>query len=350
MFCGDDPAAKSSTLAATASTRSRTPACRCCIPATSRTCSTSACTPSGCPGSPGAWVGLKVVTSVADGIGTRGPRPRPAPPADLGDVLVEGQPWHHQPLATVGSHAVPDQEALVLVRRLAAAQAYARRAGLDRVTGAPVGGAARRGVRGQDLLRRARGVQTSGRARGAGVRVLKLGHDLSAGRRRRCSSSPPRWTSLSSSRRSGRSSRPSCARSCTRHGSAVPVLGQARPVRAAARVVGRRARPARGGRDPHPGPAGSGRPRVERHAAFRGTDQPAAAPAARPPAGVLQRLPAQPVHRRPRRCAGRRRGRLSRDHVLRGAAGGDEEPCRRRRWAPRASPGWACRRSWRNRT
>ena len=69
-----------------------------------------------------------------------------------------------------------------------------------------------------------------------------------------------------------------------------------------------------------------------------------------PAARLLQRLPAQPVDRRPGRRAGRRRCRLPRDHVLRGPPGRASRACRRRRWGPRACPGSACRRSSPSRT
>jgi indolepyruvate ferredoxin oxidoreductase len=132
VFCGDDPLAKSSTL-----------------PCDSQYTFEDACIPVLYPGDQqdildlgvhaflmsrfaGSWVGLKVVTSVADGIGTvdldldRHVQP------DLSDVTVDGRRWQHRPLAAIGPHQIPDQEELVMVRRLAAAQAYARQAGLDR--------------------------------------------------------------------------------------------------------------------------------------------------------------------------------------------------------------------------
>ena len=102
----------------------------------------------------GAWVGLKIVTAVADGIGTVDLDPGRHHPRDPDDVVIDGRPWRHQPLATIGPHAVPDQEVLVADRRLRAARAYARHNGLDRVIGRRARRAARRGLRGQDLLRR----------------------------------------------------------------------------------------------------------------------------------------------------------------------------------------------------
>jgi len=179
MFCGDDPASKSSTLACD-----------------SQYTFEDACVPVLFPGDQqdvldlgvhafrlsryaGSWVGLKIVTAVADGIGTVDLDPGGHSPSDPGDVIIDGRPWRHQPLATIGPHAVPDQEALVVDRRLRAARAYARHNGLDRVMGAAPG--ARLGVvcAGKtyfDVVQALAdlGVGPDGLA-GAGIRILKLG-------------------------------------------------------------------------------------------------------------------------------------------------------------------------------
>lgn len=180
MFCGDDPTAKSSTLTCD-----------------SQHAFEDACVPVLHPGDQqdlvdlgvhafrlsryaGCWVGMKVVTTVADGIGTVDlslDRHSPSdPPA--GDVVIAGRPWRHEPLSRVGPHTVPDQEALVVDRRLAAAQAYVRHNHLDRVVGAPAG--ARLGIvcAGKtyfDVLSALGelGVAPEGLS-DAGVRVLKL--------------------------------------------------------------------------------------------------------------------------------------------------------------------------------
>ena len=47
--------------------------------------------------------GLKIVTAVADGIGTVDLDPDRHHPSDPTSVGLDGQPWHHQPLATVGA-------------------------------------------------------------------------------------------------------------------------------------------------------------------------------------------------------------------------------------------------------
>ncbi len=138
MFCGDDPSAKSSTLACD-----------------SHYTFQDACMPVLYPGDQqdvldlgvhafwlsrysGAWVGLKIVTTVADGIGTVDLHPDRHHPSDPIWVGADGQPWRHRPLATVGAHPVPNQEALVL-QRLIAAKAYARHNGLNPIVGAGPG-------------------------------------------------------------------------------------------------------------------------------------------------------------------------------------------------------------------
>jgi indolepyruvate ferredoxin oxidoreductase len=178
MFCGDDPTAKSSTL----------------------TCDSQytfedACMPVLYPGDQqdvldlgvhafrmsrysGAWVGLKIVTSVADGIGTVDLGLERHHPAEPGGVMIDGTPWRHQPLATIGPHQIPEQELLVVEHRLRAAQAYARHNALDRVVGAPPG--ARVGVvcAGKTFFDVMQAFADLGVAAGdladAGVRVLKL--------------------------------------------------------------------------------------------------------------------------------------------------------------------------------
>ena len=177
MFCGDDPAAKSSTLACD-----------------SQYAFEDACVPVVVPGDQqdvldlgvhafrlsrysGAWAGLKIVTAVADGLGTVDLDPGRHAPRDPPDLIIDGQPWRHQPQAKVGPHAVPGQEALLNEHRLRAAQAYARHNGLDRVTGAGPG--ARLGVvcAGKtyfDVLQALADLGVPDPA-AAGLRVLRLG-------------------------------------------------------------------------------------------------------------------------------------------------------------------------------
>jgi indolepyruvate ferredoxin oxidoreductase len=132
LFCGDDPAAKSSTL-----------------PCDSQYTFQDACVPVLYPGDQqevvelglhafelsrhaGPLVGLKIVTSVADGSGSVALTHTLPPTRDL---LVDGQVFRHKPLAMIGPHRVPEQELLTSYLRLAAARAYVRQHGLDRTLG-----------------------------------------------------------------------------------------------------------------------------------------------------------------------------------------------------------------------
>ncbi|TDC65013.1 indolepyruvate ferredoxin oxidoreductase family protein [Actinomadura sp. GC306] len=179
VFCGDDPASKSSTLASD-----------------SQYAFEDACVPVLFPGDQqdaldlgvhafrlsrycGAWAGLKIVTAVADGVGAVDLDPARHAPAEPDGVVIDGRPWRHRPLATIGPHAVPGQEALVVEHRLRAARAYARRNALDRVAGAGPG--ARLGVvcAGKTYFDVVQALADLGvrlaEPGGAGVRVLKLG-------------------------------------------------------------------------------------------------------------------------------------------------------------------------------
>jgi indolepyruvate ferredoxin oxidoreductase len=177
MFCGDDPAAKSSTLACD-----------------SQYAFEDACVPVLFPGDQqdvldlgvhafrlsrysGAWAGLKIVTAVADGLGPVDLDPGRHAPRDPENVIIDGRPWHHQPQAKVGPHAAPGQEALLNEHRLRAAQAYARHNGLDRVTGAGPGapfGVVCAGPAYFDVLQALADLGFPDPA-AAGVRVLRLG-------------------------------------------------------------------------------------------------------------------------------------------------------------------------------
>ena len=79
------------------------------------------------------------MTSVADGTGSvvadlERFGPPGSPDFDLGD-----RHWRHEPLRTIGPHQIPDQEALVAVDRLLAAEQFAERQGLNRIVGGPRG-------------------------------------------------------------------------------------------------------------------------------------------------------------------------------------------------------------------
>lgn len=137
LFCGDDPSAKSSTL-----------------PCDSQYTFQDACVPVFYPGDQqevldlgvhafalsrwaGPLVGLKIVTAVADGTGTvELQRERYRVRRDLVPAMVDGKPFSHTPLWTIGPHRIPEQERLMVEHRLIAARAYVRQHGLDKVIGA----------------------------------------------------------------------------------------------------------------------------------------------------------------------------------------------------------------------
>lgn len=177
LFCGDDPTAKSSTL----------------------TCDSQhtfedACVPVLYPGDQqevvdlgvhafrlsryaGCWVGMKVVTAVADGIGSVDLGLDRHHPVDPEGLEVDGQPWRHEPLTRIGPHTVQAQEALVVDHRLRAAQAYVRHNGLDRVVGARPGarlGIVAAGKTYYDVVSALAGLGvTPDDLAGAGIRILK---------------------------------------------------------------------------------------------------------------------------------------------------------------------------------
>jgi indolepyruvate ferredoxin oxidoreductase len=136
LFCGDDPASKSSTLPGDCQYTLEDAAIPVLYPGDQQDVIDLGVHAFALSRFAGCWVGLKIVTAVADGIGSTDLALDRHAPSDPVDLVVDGRPWRHQPLATVGSHAVANQEMLVSHDRLAAARAYVRHNGLDRVVGA----------------------------------------------------------------------------------------------------------------------------------------------------------------------------------------------------------------------
>ena len=179
VFCGDDPSAKSSTL-----------------PCDSQYAFQDLCVPVFYPGDQqeildlgvhayamsrwaGPVVGFKVVTAVADGSGTvELDLARYRNTRELALPIIDGKPWKHEPLWTIGPHRIPEQERLMVDNRLTAAKAYVRQQGLDRVSGASTG--ARLGIvcAGKTYYDVMQAFSDLGIARDVltdiGVRVLKL--------------------------------------------------------------------------------------------------------------------------------------------------------------------------------
>ncbi|MBO0856485.1 MAG: indolepyruvate ferredoxin oxidoreductase family protein, partial [Nocardia sp.] len=135
VFCGDDPAAKSSTLACDSQFTFQDAAMPVLYPGDQQDLLDLGVHAFRMSRYAGTWVGFKVVTSVADGIGTVDLDPARHRPRDP-EFEIDGARWEHRPQHTIGPHAVPGQEELINDSRLRAAIAYARHNGLDRTIGA----------------------------------------------------------------------------------------------------------------------------------------------------------------------------------------------------------------------
>jgi indolepyruvate ferredoxin oxidoreductase len=178
LFVGDDPTAKSSTLPYDTNLALADASIPVLVPADqqdlfdlgmeafrlSRFC--------------GSWVGLRIVTAVADGIGavdTSIDRFLAAGSADP-DVIIDGRPWRHEPSGKLVGAG--DLESLWLDRRLRAAQGWVAARGLDVLVGAEAGarlGIVCAGKTYRDVLGalEAGGVGLD-HLTGAGIRILKL--------------------------------------------------------------------------------------------------------------------------------------------------------------------------------
>src|SRR5690606_441705 len=174
LFVGDDPSAKSSTLPYDTNAPLADAAIPVLVPADQQDLLDLAVEAFRLSRASGAWVGVRIVTAVADGIGAVDTDPARFPAADP-PLVVDGEPWHHTPTGTI---LRPDLEELWLDRRLRAAQAWVEARGLDRLTGA--GDRARLGIvcagrTHRDVLGalEACGVGPDDLA-AAGIRVLKL--------------------------------------------------------------------------------------------------------------------------------------------------------------------------------
>jgi len=140
----------------------------------------------------GAWVGLRIVTAVADGIGavdTAVDDPIRFPAGDP-EVVLDGVAWRHVPAKQIVGAGAGDLESLWLDRRLRAAQGWVQARGLDRLVGAVADRDAAGGAR--DAQRARLGIVCAGKTyrdvlgaleaggvgpddlAGAGILVLKL--------------------------------------------------------------------------------------------------------------------------------------------------------------------------------
>jgi indolepyruvate ferredoxin oxidoreductase len=131
----------------------------------------------GCSRASGLWAGFKIVTSVADAVGTATvgrDRVMPVIPT----VEWNGKPYEHVPNGNLLAPASLDMERTLLGPRTELALAYARENGVNRIEGARRAwlGIAAAGKTYYDLMHslRALGLDGPGLDR-AGIRVLKLG-------------------------------------------------------------------------------------------------------------------------------------------------------------------------------
>jgi indolepyruvate ferredoxin oxidoreductase len=179
LFCGDDPTAKSSTLTCDSQYTFEDACIPVLYPGDQQDVLDLGIHAFGLSRYAGCWVGLKIVTAVADGIGSVDSSLDRHRPSDPPELRLYGQPWQHQPLSTVGAHAVPNQERLVVHDRLVAARAYARHNGIDRCIGAEGAGSTGLVCAGKTYFDVVQALADLGLRvgdlPGLGVRVLKLG-------------------------------------------------------------------------------------------------------------------------------------------------------------------------------
>ena len=173
LFVGDDPSAKSSTLPYDTSAPLADAAIPVLVPADQQDLLDLAVEAFRLSRACGSWVGVRIVTAVADGVGAVDLDPARFA-GEEPEVVVDGEPWRHDPS---GSILRPDLESLWLDRRLRAAQAWVAARGLDGATGAERArlGIVCAGRTHRDVLGALEACGVSrGDLAGAGIRILKL--------------------------------------------------------------------------------------------------------------------------------------------------------------------------------
>ncbi|HEY7453471.1 MAG TPA: indolepyruvate ferredoxin oxidoreductase family protein [Thermoleophilaceae bacterium] len=125
----------------------------------------------------GLWNGFKIVTSVADALGTAAVSPNRVIPV-MPEVEWNGKPYEHVPNGNLLAPASLDMERTLFGPRMELALAYARENGINRVEGARDAwlGIVAAGKTYYDLMHALRdlGIDGHGLER-AGIRILKLG-------------------------------------------------------------------------------------------------------------------------------------------------------------------------------
>jgi indolepyruvate ferredoxin oxidoreductase len=130
-----------------------------------------------CSRASGLWAGFKIVTSVADAVGTASVRPDRVLPV-MPTVMWDGKPYEHVPNGNLLAPASLDMERTLLGPRTELALAYARENGLNGIEGAREAwlGVVASGKPYHDLMHALRGLGLDGSdLERAGIRVLKIG-------------------------------------------------------------------------------------------------------------------------------------------------------------------------------
>jgi len=130
-----------------------------------------------CSRASGLWAGFKIVTSVADAVGTAAVARERVMPV-MPTVEWNGRPYEHVPNANLLAPASVDMERTLFGPRMELARAYARENGVNRIEGAGDAwlGVVTSGKTYYDLMHALRGLGLDGAAiERAGIRILKLG-------------------------------------------------------------------------------------------------------------------------------------------------------------------------------
>ncbi len=130
-----------------------------------------------CSRASGLWSSMKIVTSVADALGTADVAPGRVTPV-LPEIEWRGRPYSHVPNGNLLAPASLEMEETLRGIRTDLALAYARENGVNRIAGAGDAwlGIVAAGKPYYDLLHALRGLGLDGRAlEHAGIRLLKLG-------------------------------------------------------------------------------------------------------------------------------------------------------------------------------
>jgi indolepyruvate ferredoxin oxidoreductase len=132
---GDDPSCKSSTLPSASETLFQSLHMPVFYPGSVQDVLDLGLHAFGCSRASGLWSGFKVITAIADGVGTADVHPDRIVPR-IPELEWQGRPYEHQPNGTLLAPASMDMERTLLGPRTQLALAYARESGVNRIEGA----------------------------------------------------------------------------------------------------------------------------------------------------------------------------------------------------------------------